>query len=129
MDQMTSIRRAPVLTGVVGLVVSALAATAPAKSAMPTGYIYTATNDPQNNAVAVFQRHADGTLAEVAGSPFLTGGRGLTGGDIDQQGPSASTASSCSRSTQAVTASRSSAPHTVCSELRQQLDQRVRHPG
>jgi hypothetical protein len=37
MDQMTSMRRAPVLTGVVGLVVSALAATAPAELAMATG--------------------------------------------------------------------------------------------
>jgi uncharacterized protein (TIGR03000 family) len=54
--------------------------------AATTGYVYTLTNDAQRNAVAVFQRGPDGSLTEVAGSPFATGGKGLTGGDIDEQG-------------------------------------------
>lgn len=49
------------------------------------GYVYTLDNDVARNGVAVYARHADGTLSEVAGSPFMTGGRGLSGGDIDEQ--------------------------------------------
>lgn len=61
-----------------------LAATAP--YAEPARHVYTLTNDAQQNAVAVFARAADGSLSPVPGSPFLTGGKGLTGGDIDEQG-------------------------------------------
>jgi 6-phosphogluconolactonase (cycloisomerase 2 family) len=50
------------------------------------GYVYTITNDTKQNAVAAFRRGADGTLAPLPGSPFATGGLGLTGGDIDEQG-------------------------------------------
>jgi 6-phosphogluconolactonase (cycloisomerase 2 family) len=50
------------------------------------GYIYSVNNDTGQNAVAVFEQHADGSLTEVPGSPFATGGKGLAGGDIDQQG-------------------------------------------
>src|SRR5262245_58639553 len=52
----------------------------------PSGYLYTVNNDLQQNGVAVLQQNADGSLKEVAGSPFKTGGKGLGGGDIDQQG-------------------------------------------
>ena len=48
--------------------------------------MYTINNDIQQNGVAVFARHADGTLTPVGASPFPTGGKGLGGGDIDQQG-------------------------------------------
>ncbi|HEX4997253.1 MAG TPA: beta-propeller fold lactonase family protein [Terriglobia bacterium] len=51
-----------------------------------TGYVYTINNDTQQNAVAVLERHVDGTLKQIAGSPFPAGGKGLGGGDIDQQG-------------------------------------------
>jgi len=51
-----------------------------------TGYVYTINNDIQQNGVAVFARHVDGTLTPVGASPFPTGGKGLGGGDIDQQG-------------------------------------------
>ena len=49
-------------------------------------YLYTVTNDTKQNGVAVLQQNADGSLTEVAGSPFPAGGKGLRGGDIDQQG-------------------------------------------
>jgi hypothetical protein len=32
------------------------------------------------------EQNADGSLTEIAGSPFASGGKGLGGGDIDQQG-------------------------------------------
>jgi len=53
------------------------------------GYAYTLNNDGEKNAVVVLGRNDDGTLVEVAGSPFATGGRGLVvpaGGDFDAQG-------------------------------------------
>jgi uncharacterized protein (TIGR03000 family) len=49
------------------------------------GYVYTLTNDPKENAVAVFRRGDDGSLTAV-GSPVSAGGKGLAGGDIDEQG-------------------------------------------
>lgn len=52
----------------------------------PVGYVYTIHNDVAQNGVSVFARNADGSLAEVDHSPFKTGGRGLSGGDIDEQG-------------------------------------------
>ena len=59
---------------------------ASAIAGQPAGYVYTLDNDVARNAVAVFARHSDGTLSEIEGSPFMTGGRGLSGGDIDEQG-------------------------------------------
>jgi 6-phosphogluconolactonase len=50
------------------------------------GYLYTINNDTKENAVVVLERNPDGSLTEVPGSPFRTGGKGLDGGDIDQQG-------------------------------------------
>ena len=52
----------------------------------PTRYLYTVTNDTKQNGVAVLGQNVDGSLTEVAGSPFSAGGKGLSGGDIDQQG-------------------------------------------
>lgn len=49
-------------------------------------HIYTINNDPENNGVIVLEQQADGSLKEMAGSPVMTGGKGLSGGDIDQQG-------------------------------------------
>src|SRR5215510_16304722 len=57
-----------------------------ASSNSVVGYLYTVNNDTQQNGIAVLERNADGSLKEVAGSPFPTGGKGLSGGDIDQQG-------------------------------------------
>lgn len=51
-----------------------------------SGHVYTLTNDVRQNGVAVYKSNADGSLTEVAGSPFATGGKGLGGGDIDEQG-------------------------------------------
>ena len=51
-----------------------------------TRYIYTINNDTESNGVIVLKQNPDGSLAEVPGSPFATGGKGLSGGDIDEQG-------------------------------------------
>lgn len=49
-------------------------------------FVYTLDNDAQRNSVAVFRRGADGSLMPLVGSPFNAGGKGLVGGDIDEQG-------------------------------------------
>jgi 6-phosphogluconolactonase (cycloisomerase 2 family) len=49
-------------------------------------YVYTLTNDAKENGVAVFRQGDDGALTQVSDSPFATGGKGLAGGDIDEQG-------------------------------------------
>jgi uncharacterized protein (TIGR03000 family) len=51
-----------------------------------SGHVYTINNDLRQNGVAVYRANADGTLTEVPSSPFATGGKGLGGGDIDEQG-------------------------------------------
>jgi 6-phosphogluconolactonase (cycloisomerase 2 family) len=54
------------------------------------GHAYTLTNDGDSNGVVILNRLADGTLAEMTGSPVATGGRGLvvpSGGNLDSQGP------------------------------------------
>lgn len=51
-----------------------------------TGNVYTLDNDPTQNRLAVYTRTESGALMPVAGSPFSLGGRGLSGGDIDEQG-------------------------------------------
>lgn len=68
------------------LVAGVLATLALAGSASAANYVYTIDNDPMKNGVAVYERMADGSLQAVAGSPFMAGGKGLTGGDIDEQG-------------------------------------------
>src|SRR5262245_37610554 len=57
-----------------------------ASSDSVVGYVYTVNNDTQHNGVSVLGQNADGSLKEIAGSPFSTGGKGLSGGDIDEQG-------------------------------------------
>lgn len=49
-------------------------------------FVYTLDNDPARNSVAVYRRGSDGALMPLIGSPFNAGGKGLSGGDIDEQG-------------------------------------------
>ena len=44
----------------------------------PTGVVYVQSNDPNGNAILAYQRHADGSLTPLPGSPFSTGGLGIT---------------------------------------------------
>lgn len=43
-------------------------------------FVYTLDNDVARNGVAVYRRGEDGSLAQLIGSPFNAGGKGLTGG-------------------------------------------------
>ena len=49
------------------------------------GHIYVNDNTSGTNTIAAFDRHANGTLTPVPGSPFATGGAG-TGAGIGSQG-------------------------------------------
>jgi 6-phosphogluconolactonase (cycloisomerase 2 family) len=49
------------------------------------GHVYVNDNTPGTNTIAAFDRHADGTLTPLPGSPFATGGAG-TGHGIGSQG-------------------------------------------
>ena len=82
----------------VALLTSALTATAIApgtSSAAPglvggfdspvVGHVYVNDNTGGENSVAAFDRHADGTLTPIPGSPFPAGGAG-TGAGIGSQG-------------------------------------------
>jgi 6-phosphogluconolactonase (cycloisomerase 2 family) len=52
--------------------------TASAQPAKARGVVYVESNDPAGNAVFAFQRHDDGSLTPLPGSPFPTGGLGIT---------------------------------------------------
>ncbi len=66
-------------------VVGAAVASSGALAAPTAGHVYVNDNTAGTNTVAAFDRNADGTLTEVAGSPFATGGAG-TGNGIGSQG-------------------------------------------
>ncbi len=61
------------------------AATAAAHSSPIIGHVYVNDNSAPANAIAAFDRHADGRLTPVPDSPFPTGGAG-TGTAIGSQG-------------------------------------------
>lgn len=50
------------------------------------GHVYTLNNDPANNMLAVYTRAGDGSLMPAAAGPVALKGKGLAGGDIDEQG-------------------------------------------
>src|ERR1700757_753815 len=67
-----------VLAGVVAMIVAVDASAAqPASEASPVvGHVYVNDNTAGTNTVAGFDRHADGSLTPIAGSPFSAGGAG-----------------------------------------------------
>jgi 6-phosphogluconolactonase (cycloisomerase 2 family) len=73
-----------VLLAVVG-VGSALAAGSASAASRVVGQVYVNDNTAGVNTIAAFDRHADGTLTPLAGSPFAAGGAG-TGHGIGSQG-------------------------------------------
>jgi 6-phosphogluconolactonase (cycloisomerase 2 family) len=64
---------------------SALAATAASAASAVVGQLYVNDNTAGVNTIAGFDRHADGTLTPLPGSPFAAGGAG-TGHGIGSQG-------------------------------------------
>ena len=70
------------------LAVTGVAAAHPAGHERPSpvlGHVYVNDNAAPVNTIAGFDRHADGTLTPIPGSPFATGGAG-TGSVIGSQG-------------------------------------------
>ncbi len=67
----------------VSVVAGSAAGTASARPA--AGHVYVNDNTAGENTISAFERHADGTLTPVPGSPFATGGAG-TGQGIGSQG-------------------------------------------
>jgi 6-phosphogluconolactonase len=69
--------------------IAAAGLTVPSASALAAphvvGHLYVNDNTAGANTIAAFDRHADGTLTPIPGSPFATGGAG-TGAGIGSQG-------------------------------------------
>ena len=66
------------------LAVPAVASASPNPSPV-TGHVYLDDNTAGSNTIAAFDRHANGTLTPVPGSPFTAGGAG-TGAGLASQG-------------------------------------------
>jgi 6-phosphogluconolactonase len=56
-----------------------------AEDGVPAGHVFVNDNTAGANTIAAFDRHADGSLTTIAGSPFAAGGRG-TGTIVGSQG-------------------------------------------
>jgi 6-phosphogluconolactonase (cycloisomerase 2 family) len=96
MGFLTPRRPGPVVLGVVAAATvlaaaTALAAAVPAAASASTdaspvvGHLYVDDNTTGTNTIGAFDRHADGTLTPLAGSPFTAGGAG-TGAGLASQG-------------------------------------------
>jgi 6-phosphogluconolactonase len=76
----------PVLAGLaVAAVVAMPAVAASAGTSQVVGHVYVNDNTAGTNTIGAFDRHADGTLTPVPGSPFAAGGAG-TGAGLASQG-------------------------------------------
>jgi 6-phosphogluconolactonase len=67
------------------VVAAATAAAMASASSDVVGHLYVNANTPGTNTIAAFDRHADGSLTPMHGSPFPAGGAG-TGTGIGSQG-------------------------------------------
>lgn len=79
-------RRFALLVVLVGVVSAIAAAAASASSAASNvvGHVYVNDNTAGANTVAGFDRHADGSLTPIPGSPFATSGSGAGHADASQ---------------------------------------------
>jgi 6-phosphogluconolactonase len=64
---------------------AALPSVASATTPHAVGHVYLNDNTAGTNTIAAFDRHADGSLSPIAGSPFAAGGAG-TGSGLASQG-------------------------------------------
>jgi 6-phosphogluconolactonase len=82
-------RRARLTAAIAGIAaVAGLAAAAGPAIASPSpvvGHVYVNDNSAGSNTVAGFERHANGSLTPIPGSPFVTGGAG-TGTSVASEG-------------------------------------------
>jgi hypothetical protein len=79
-------KRLVTIVGVLGLtvVVPSTLARATSAQAPVVGHVYVNANTVRENTIAAFDRHADGVLTPLPGSPFTAGGAG-TGEVIGSQ--------------------------------------------
>src|SRR5881394_4169851 len=78
--------RLRLLIGLAPIAVAAAVAAGSASAASNVvGHVYVNDNTAGANTIAAFDRHADGTLTPLHGSPFAAGGAG-TGTGIGSQG-------------------------------------------
>jgi 6-phosphogluconolactonase len=66
------------------LAIAATAAPAAASASEVVGHLYVNDNTAGTNTIAAFDRHADGTITPVPGSPFAAGGAGAGAGLASQ---------------------------------------------
>ena len=78
-------RRLGVLVMLASVSVAAVASAVAAPSSRVVGHLYVNDNTTGVNTVAGFDRHSDGTLTPIPGSPFAVGGAG-TGHGLASQG-------------------------------------------
>jgi 6-phosphogluconolactonase len=82
-------RRSRLTVAIAGIVamagLAAAAGPAVASSSPVTGHVYVNDNSAGSNSIAGFDRHANGTLTPIPGSPFATGGAG-TGTPVASEG-------------------------------------------
>jgi len=70
-------RRLIGLAGAVAAIAATLSVNPVAAAGSPAvGHVYVNNNSAGTNTVAAFDRHADGSLTPIAGSPFVAGGAG-----------------------------------------------------
>src|SRR5436190_17151058 len=87
MRLLTRLARSASALGLLALAATAAAFAAGSASAASdvVGHVYVNDNSAGANTIAAFDRHADGTLTPLHGSPFAAGGAG-TGTGIGSQG-------------------------------------------
>jgi 6-phosphogluconolactonase (cycloisomerase 2 family) len=73
-----------ILTVLLAGATAAIPAVASAASSPAAGHVYVNDNTAGTNTIAGFDRHADGSLSPLAGSPFAAGGAGLGSGLASQ---------------------------------------------
>jgi 6-phosphogluconolactonase len=71
------LRRLALSTGLLALLVGSAAGVSAAPQLGVVGHVYVNNNAAVHNSVAGFERHGDGSLTPLPGSPFPTGGAGI----------------------------------------------------
>lgn len=69
-------RRLIGLAGAIAAIAATLSVGSVAAASPAVGHVYVNNNSGGTNTVAAFDRHADGSLTPIAGSPFVAGGTG-----------------------------------------------------
>ena len=66
------------IKGILGLFAAAVLVMGASNAALADSVVYTMSNDPAGNAILAYNRDAQGKLTPLPGSPFPTGGLGVS---------------------------------------------------